>query len=191
MKDRKLAIYLAGPDVFYPEAKAVGESLKALCSQYGFEGIFPLDFLPSDLFTSKYTKKEASILIKNACVEGIKNSDILLANMTPFRGVSMDIGTGFEMGYADAMGLAVYGYSNDPRSYIEKIIAAEFGAELYSGAFVDREGQIIEDLNNIDNCMVTEACGNIFYPDPFGMTAFEKALKYIHGYVNADSFLKA
>ena len=36
-------LYLAGPDVFRPDAAARGEALKALCREFGFEGLFPLD----------------------------------------------------------------------------------------------------------------------------------------------------
>ena len=37
------AIYLAGPDVFRPDAEAHGEMLKALCAEFGFLGLYPLD----------------------------------------------------------------------------------------------------------------------------------------------------
>lgn len=36
-------IYLAGPDVFEKDALEVGKVLKALCNEFGFEGLFPLD----------------------------------------------------------------------------------------------------------------------------------------------------
>ncbi|MDF1764445.1 MAG: nucleoside 2-deoxyribosyltransferase, partial [Oleibacter sp.] len=32
-------IYLAGPEVFLPDATLVGEQKKQLCRQYGFEGL--------------------------------------------------------------------------------------------------------------------------------------------------------
>jgi nucleoside 2-deoxyribosyltransferase len=36
-------VYLAGFDVFRPDAAAYGASLKVLCDELGFTGIFPLD----------------------------------------------------------------------------------------------------------------------------------------------------
>ena len=36
-------IYLAGPEVFHANATALGWQKQALCREYGFEGLFPLD----------------------------------------------------------------------------------------------------------------------------------------------------
>ena len=36
-------IYLAGPEVFLPDARVIGEAKARLCAAAGFEGIFPLD----------------------------------------------------------------------------------------------------------------------------------------------------
>jgi nucleoside 2-deoxyribosyltransferase len=35
-------IYLAGPDVFLPDAIEAGKRKKVLCQKYGFEGVYPL-----------------------------------------------------------------------------------------------------------------------------------------------------
>src|SRR3546814_1957018 len=37
------SLYLAGPDVFRPDARERGRELKARCAQFGIEGLFPLD----------------------------------------------------------------------------------------------------------------------------------------------------
>ena len=45
--------------------------------------------------------------------EGLMRScDLLIANLTPFRGVSMDAGTAFEVGFMRALGQPVLGYTN-------------------------------------------------------------------------------
>lgn len=36
------AVYLAGPDVFEPNAAAIGREKVALCARYGFTGLLPL-----------------------------------------------------------------------------------------------------------------------------------------------------
>ena len=38
-----LRAYLAGPEVFLPEAVAIGQRKKQLCAKYGFEGLYPFD----------------------------------------------------------------------------------------------------------------------------------------------------
>lgn len=38
-----LTIYLAGPDVFRPDALTHGQNLKALCAEFGHRGLYPLD----------------------------------------------------------------------------------------------------------------------------------------------------
>ena len=36
-------LYLAGPEVFFVNAKAQGEIKKRLCAEHGFQGVYPLD----------------------------------------------------------------------------------------------------------------------------------------------------
>ena len=43
MDGRLLRVYLAGPDVFLPNAAEIGRRKREICAQYGFEGVFPLD----------------------------------------------------------------------------------------------------------------------------------------------------
>lgn len=37
------SIYLAGPDVFYPDARERGQRMKDLCLEHGYVGLYPLD----------------------------------------------------------------------------------------------------------------------------------------------------
>ena len=43
MSGARPGVYLAGFDVFLPDAAAQGERLKALAARHGFDGLFPLD----------------------------------------------------------------------------------------------------------------------------------------------------
>jgi len=36
-------LYLAGPEVFLPEAIEIGRIKKDLCARYGIEGLYPFD----------------------------------------------------------------------------------------------------------------------------------------------------
>jgi nucleoside 2-deoxyribosyltransferase len=177
-----LKIYIAGPDVFFQNALEIGNIKKEICRKYGFEGVYPLDLLPEDLFTNKYNLNSRAKIIKKACVDGIIDSHILVANMTPFRGVSMDVGTACEIGLADMSGLDIYGYSLDDRHYIEKVIDNKLFSYKFEGVEYDINGSIIENFSKIDNCMITEACKNIFFKSSSSEThleLFEKVIKHI------------
>ena len=41
--ERRLKTYLAGPEVFLPNAIEIGLRKKQLCADFGFEGLFPFD----------------------------------------------------------------------------------------------------------------------------------------------------
>ncbi|KAF4620154.1 hypothetical protein G7Y89_g14670 [Cudoniella acicularis] len=94
-------IYLAGPDVFLPNAVAHGAHLKTLCAAQNAHGLFPLDKTLTSHPPNSYSLAHA---IREANMNLIKESDAVLANMTPFRGPSMDVGTAYEMGAASALG---------------------------------------------------------------------------------------
>ena len=146
-------IYLAGPDVFLPNAIEEGERLKALCKEYGYEGLFPMDNV-----VSGKTPHEIAQKIQEANNQMIHTCDMVIANLSPFRGPEPDSGTVWEVGYAQAFGKKVFGYSTDRRTLKEKTQAMlELGE-----SDVDREGMVIEDFglsHNLmfANCMVADS----------------------------------
>src|SRR5687767_1315317 len=102
-------IYLAGPEVFLPDAIAMGARKAAMCATYGLAGVFPLD---AQLGLAGLPKAEAARRISEANEGLMRSCDALIANLTPFRGVSMDSGTAFEVGFMRALGRPVLGYTN-------------------------------------------------------------------------------
>ncbi len=110
-------LYLAGPDVFRPDAADHGRRLVALCAEYGFEGIFPLDSsLSPDL-----PPQAAAERIYRANIAHIERCDAVLANLDFFRGPEPDSGTCFEVGYAVARGKPVFAYVPEDASFAERI----------------------------------------------------------------------
>ena len=103
-------IYLAGFDVFAPDAVQRGAKMKMMCAEKGFVGLYPLDNEASD----------AETIFSGNCAL-IDEADIVLANLAPFRGAEPDSGTSFEVGYACAKGKIVYGYLPDVRPMREKL----------------------------------------------------------------------
>lgn len=139
-KLKPLLIYLAGPDVFSPNAMARGEEMKRLCTLYGHHGIFPLDGLET---VQESNREEGSRAIWRANVERIQRCDVVAANLNPFRGMEPDSGTAFEVGYAIAQGKPVVGYLTDDRPLREQL-----------GGAKDREGCDVEDFDLPVNLMI-------------------------------------
>jgi len=75
-----LKIYPAGPDVFEKNAIEQGNTLKELCQQYGFKGLFPLD----NEIVCDGTPYEVAKTIREANIALLKECDIIMANLNHF-----------------------------------------------------------------------------------------------------------
>jgi nucleoside 2-deoxyribosyltransferase len=138
-------IYLAGPEVFLPDPIGAGARKQALCAAHGFAGVYPMD---AGLDLRGLSKAEAARRISLANEALMRSCDLLIANCTPFRGVSMDVGTAFEVGYMRALGRPVLGYTNTPLDLRER--SAMGRAAIDS----DAEGVEIEDFGLAENLMI-------------------------------------
>lgn len=147
-----MRIYLAGPEVFLPDAITIGREKCRLCSAYGFEGVFPLD---ASLDLSGLTKVEQATRISLANEGLMRSCDVLIANLTPFRGVSMDSGTAFEVGFMRALGRPVLGYSNTRASYKQR--ADVYRAGPPTNGDCDRPEISVEDFDLPENLMIAVA----------------------------------
>jgi nucleoside 2-deoxyribosyltransferase len=145
-----MKVYLAGPDVFLPKPLEMGERKKALCTQYGLTGLFPLD----NKIDPK--AKGASLEIFRANEALMNEADAIIANLTPFRGPSADAGTVYELGYMAASGRLCLGYSNDPALYADRV--ARFTAvERCDDRLIDAERLTVENFCLPDNLMMIHA----------------------------------
>ena len=149
----KQKIYLAGFDVFYPDAKAVLEQKKALCEEYGFKGLAPLDN-EVDLSQSKASIRKT---IYDANIALIEASDVLCVNLNAFRHGEPDAGTVFEIGYGTALGKKVYIYVDSAESMLDKTKANDGACSYKDGMWFDGKGLIIEDFEGMFNLMITES----------------------------------
>jgi len=142
-------IYLAGPEVFLPDARAAGARKEALCRAHGFVGVFPLD---AQIALAGLTKFEQARRISASNEALIRSCDLLVANLTPFRGVSADAGTAFEVGFMRALGRPVLGYTNVPDDYARR--ARTYRALSPHPADCDGPNIDIEDFDLADNLMI-------------------------------------
>ena len=95
--------------------------------------------------------------IYQVCVAHMERCEILIADMTPFRGPSMDVGTAFEMGFAKARRMPIFGYSNALGPYNERVPTGPSNGDPRPR---DIDGLLIEDFGLQDNLMVAFGCSD-------------------------------
>lgn len=152
----KPKVYLAGPQIFRIDASEHGEYLKRLCSEHGVEGLYPLD---NEVAPGPNAARE----VYEGDVAMVKECDLVLANISRFRGPSCDVGTAIEIGMAHALGKPVIAYGEDGLTYNEAVYHYGMNDDMN-----------VEDLGLSDNLMVICSCEQVF-------KTLEDALKYIKG----------
>lgn len=156
-------IYLAGPDVFSVNSKAIFGRLEHLCRARGMIGVSPCDEAVSKLIVDGVAKSDIAKRIYSSNVDHIKSCDGVIANMVPFRGdLEPDSGTVFEVGLAIALGKPVALYLpqglEDSGSRIRRICGAG------KNGFDDQFGALIEDFGLPLNLMLS--CSASFFLSP-------------------------
>lgn len=141
-------VYLAGPDVFKPNAKEIGRCLCDALERHDMKGLFPLD----NEINLGPSKLENGKTIYYANVEMIRQCDAVLANLEPFRGPSADVGTVWECAYAKGLGKIVVGYGMGD-DYKYNVIGK-----------VPHDGMAVEDFGVWDNIMLVHGL-NAWYKD--------------------------
>lgn len=145
-------VYLAGPEVFLPRSRELIERKRALSASAGFEPS-PLhaELTPGDA----PTPLARGIGISRRNEQRMDEAEICIANLTPFRGISADVGTVYELGYMAAQGKPVFGYTHEPRDYAERVAAYDGGTTRDAeGNLRMADGQMVEDHGMSDNLML-------------------------------------
>jgi nucleoside 2-deoxyribosyltransferase len=143
--------YLAGPDVFLPNAVAHAARKVEICRRFGLHGLPPLD---------QDVEKTANALdvwqaIYDKDIGMMERSDIIIANLTPFGGASADAGTLIEVGWFLGKGKPIFGYSNSSESF-EQRMRRQLGDGYADLGF--------EGLHLPDNLMIVGAVSSGGYP---------------------------
>jgi nucleoside 2-deoxyribosyltransferase len=149
-----MRIYLAGPDVFLPDAAAVAAAKKDICARHGMTGVFPLDPI-RDAAADAAPERFMKIYLWNEA--HIRSCDALVANLTPFRGPSADAGTVFELGFMRALGRPVLGYANVTANFRDRTLAFLGQAARRReepDEWEDAEGLHLENFGLQDNLMI-------------------------------------
>jgi nucleoside 2-deoxyribosyltransferase len=145
-----MKIYLAGPDVFLPDAREVGRLKAGICARHGLIGLYPLDN------SIDPTAGDASLQIFRGNEAMMIEADAVIANLTPFRGPGADAGTVYELGYMAGRGKLCLGYSNDPSPYADRV--GQFtDVNSRDGRLIDASGLTVENFGLTDNLMMIHA----------------------------------
>ena len=179
------SVYLAGPEVFLPNAREILDLKIALTRE---AGLIPVT--PGDLELPVTDSKWALGLAISAIDEKLMHSaDAIIANLTPFRGIAADTGTCFELGFMCAQGKPAFAYTNVKADHGERTRAHFGGSWSTDAQGMPRgpDGMLIEDMGFIDNLMlhggVVNRGGAVVVGDaPKGaaltdMTAFKTVLR--------------
>lgn len=163
-----MKVYLAGPEVFFPDAEARTERKRALAREFGFTpvtGEMPSPW-PDD-------PQEMGVAIFRANEDAMKRADLCIANITPFRGLSADVGTVWELGFCYALGKPCFAYSADPRTYTSRVEAwAEAPLKRDSEGVIRLEnGEMVEEHGMSDNLMIDASLALCGLPPVLGTGA--------------------
>ena len=155
-------IYLAGPEVFLKRPDKASEYMKSVCSKYCLCGVFPGDDSHVGSFLAPKERAQAIFRHNTKLIDGC---DGVLASLWPFRGVSADPGTVWEIGYAYGLGKPVIGYYENPFTaygqysfndwhpdYKTRVHRAHYG-DIPSGR--DAFGWAVENFGLSDNLMIS------------------------------------
>ena len=149
-------VYLAGPDVFFPDAEAWAERRRTICARHGLVAVSPLDPLAEEAAGWAELPEWQRIAWRNEA--HIRSCDAVIANLTPFRGPSADPGTVYELGFARALGRVVFGYTTSMAPFTQRTLdfASAHGGAIASPGHIwrDGDGLLIEQFRRFDNLMI-------------------------------------
>jgi nucleoside 2-deoxyribosyltransferase len=156
-------VYLSGPDVFLPNAIELGEAKKRLCAAYGFEGFVPAD---KKLDLSGIAGKHAKgVAIYRADLRLMELCDFTICQLTPYDGLSADVGTVFEMGWMIGRGKPCLGYTNSALDMIDRVKAQGHTVTIDAQGWpVSEQGFRQEDFDMADNLMLDGALVDQGFP---------------------------
>ncbi|MFO1129418.1 MAG: nucleoside 2-deoxyribosyltransferase [Rhodospirillales bacterium] len=148
---RRLKVYLGGPEVFLSDAAAVAAGKIERAAAFGFAALCPLGNPPADARDDRI-----DVRIFRANVALLREADFGIFNLTPFRGISADVGTVFELGMLTGLGRRVFAYTNDPADLVSRARDCVAGTafDAATGTWCDADGMQIEDYGNADNLML-------------------------------------
>lgn len=149
-------MYLAGPDVFYPQPARHFDVLEARLREYGITGVRPADNDIEKLPQVSKPEQARRLYLQNLLI--LDSCDAVLANLEPFRNdLEPDSGTCFEVGYAVAKGkpvVALVANSQSTRAQIEQACGVDALLSTPNCLYDAKFNRLIEDFDLPVNLML-------------------------------------
>ena len=145
-------VYLAGPEVLLANAREILDLKIALTREAGLLPVSPGDLEPPSVDNAW----QLGLAINRIDEELMNSADAIIANLTPFRGISADPGTCFELGYMIAQGKPAFAYTNQRADNAERTRRFYGGKTARDASGLERgpDGIMIEDMGFADNLML-------------------------------------
>ena len=180
---RKPKLYLAGPEVFLPDPLAYAAQQRALCEQYGFTPLHPVDNGPAvgehsvevlarlydavklfrmdplrNLMALPSEEMRCAMKIYLGNMKYVRECDIVVANCNAFRGALVDDGTAYELGLGNGLGKPTYGYIDAALPAVQNILQHYPCTIQADGVPIDQDGYlVVDDFGTTINLMLE--CG--------------------------------
>jgi nucleoside 2-deoxyribosyltransferase len=177
--------------VFDLDPTAIFDRMKTLCQSHGLVGVAPVDsqiglegIAPGKVLLERIVRADIALMdtLETAvfCLDAVR------------RGIEMDAGTAFEIGYMKALGKPIAGWTRDIHPYPQRVAAffrSTFGQDLTqatpgsvggtSGLSRDPDGILVHSEGCVQNAMIhvgIELAGGIVVADPDWERAFSLAV---------------
>ena len=200
---RKPKLYLAGPEVFLPDPLAHAEKQRALCEQYGFTPLHPVDNGPTcggqstealvrlyeavklyrtdtrqALMALPSEDMRCAMQIYLGNIKYVRECDIVVANCNAFRGALVDDGTAYELGLGHGLGKPTYGYIETALPAVQNVLKRYPCTIQADGVPMDQDGYlVIENFGNALNLMLE--CGILLSAGRLVEGSFENCLRAV------------
>ena len=181
-------IYLAGPDLWFPDAEAHDLRKRTLVEAAGFKALTPFDNATHEIEPSEVMARE----LYAETAQRLRQAGALIANLTPWRGPGADPATAYACGYFAALGKPVFAYLNisdeaeaDYRDRVDRLMGAQPDA---AGVLRDPDDCEIEDFALPENLMLWAEARRFYVivsPDPLHeLAGLELALEAVREYAS-------
>ncbi|KZX78223.1 hypothetical protein A3715_20275 [Oleiphilus sp. HI0009] len=161
--------FITGPEHYGPNRHEFNFSKKEICQRYDLDACFPTE----SSLESKTIERSNEIDLHHATLCQLKNCDLLIVNMTPFRGPHMFSACAFELGFAQALSIPVIRYTVDSRS---ELVKRSSSASSGNPLTIDTP-KFPEVVRLTNNQKVTVSERYQHHPDfEFQLSVFNKAL---------------